>query len=34
MKEGWMRNMLMGRNDKTMGVRLGNGEVKDMEMET
>lgn len=29
-----MRNIWMGGNDKKMGLRLGNGEVKDMEMKT
>lgn len=29
-----MRNVWMGGNDKKMGVRLGNGKVKDMEMKT
>lgn len=29
-----MRDIWMGRDDKKMGVRMGNGEVKDVEMKT
>lgn len=29
-----MGNIWMGRDDKKMGLRMGNGEVKDVEMKT
>lgn len=32
--DGQMRNIWLGGDDKKMGVGMGNGEVKDVEMKT